>query len=208
MKQTMKEVLMSMKGTNVMKPLMPRQFVFRTLLARAVPLCALAAAMLVGAALTACSVTDSARRPSLDANAQWALLPIVNHTETPQAGLRAEAITESLLVARGRNVMRYPAPLQSETLFEPSDRKAVDQALAWAKKTNARYALTGAVEEWRYKVGVDGEPAVGVTLTIVDVASGATLWSGTGGRTGWSREALSAVAHKLIRQLLSEALQP
>lgn len=158
--------------------------------------------------ITACSVMDSARKPDLVPGAAWALLPILNHTETPQAGLRAEALTESLMVAHGLSVARYPAQMQTETLFEPTDRKSVDQALGWAKKQNARYAVTGAVDEWRYKVGVDGEPAVGVTLTIIDVQTGRTLWSGAGGRTGWSREALSAVAQKLIRQLLREALLP
>ena len=69
-----------------------------------------------------------------------------------------------------------------------------------------RYALLGAVDEWRYKVGVDGEPAAGVTLRIIDVASGDTLWTGAGGKSGWSREALSAVAQKLIRDLLSTGL--
>lgn len=170
---------------------------------RAAVLSSLMATLVVG-----CGVLDSARRPELVPDAAWALLPILNHTETPQAGLRAEAITESLMVTNGLAVTRYPAQMQTETLFEPTDRKSVDQALGWAKKQNARYAVTGAVDEWRYKVGVDGEPAVGVTLTIIDVQTGRTLWSGAGGRTGWSREALSAVAQKLIRQLLRQALLP
>ena len=55
-------------------------------------------------------------------------------------------------------------------------------------------------------MGVDGEPAAGVTLQIIDVASGDILWSGTGGKSGWSREALSAVAQKLIRDLLQSGL--
>ena len=80
------------------------------------------------------------------------------------------------------------------------------EALDWARERQARYALTGTVDEWRYKVGVDGEPAAGVTLQIIDVASGETLWSGAGGKSGWSREALSAVAQKLIRDLLQSGL--
>ena len=52
----------------------------------------------------------------------------------------------------------------------------------------------------------DGEPAVGLTLQIIDVASGDTLWSGTGGKSGWSREALAAVAQQLIRDLLQAGL--
>ena len=53
---------------------------------------------------------------------------------------------------------------------------------------------------------MDGEPAAGVTLQILDVATGDTLWSGSGGQSGWSREALSAVAQKLIRKLLQSGL--
>jgi hypothetical protein len=73
----------------------------------------------------------------------------------------------------------------------------------WARGAGVRYALTGSVDEWRYKVGVDGEPAAGVTLQLVDVASGDVLWAAAGGATGWSREALSAVAQKLMRRLLA-----
>lgn len=59
------------------------------------------------------------------------------------------------------------------------------------------------MSEWRYKVGVDGEPAVGITLQVIDVPSGNVIWSATGSRTGWSRDAVSAVAQKLLRELLS-----
>ena len=82
----------------------------------------------------------------------------------------------------------------------------MQDALAWAREQKLRYALAGSVEEWRYKVGVDGEPAAGITLHILDVASGDILWSGSGGQSGWSREALSAVAHKLMRKLLESGL--
>jgi len=138
----------------------------------------------------------------LDTNAQWALLPIVNHTQTPQAGLRAEAILESLVRSRGVSKLRkYPSALNSESLFEPVERSAVDEALKWARGEQAVYALTGTVDEWRYKVGVDGEPAVGITLQLIELPSGNVLWSATGSKTGWSREALSAVAQKLISRL-------
>jgi hypothetical protein len=136
-------------------------------------------------ALAACSTVSVPRAPTLDSSASWALLPMVNHTETPQAGLRAEAILESLLRNGGITTLRrYPSSIGGDALFEPSERKGVDQAL-----------------EWRYKVGVDGEPAVGFTLQVLDVPTGRVLWSAAGGRTGWSREALSAVAHQLLTRL-------
>lgn len=164
----------------------------------------LAAAAVIAAGLAACSTTDIGRAPALPADAQWGLLPFANHTETPQAGLRAEAIAETILRARGvSNLRRYPASLNNETLFEPMDRKQLDAALEWARSENLGYALTGTVDEWRYKVGIDGEPAVGLTLQLIEVSTGKVVWAAAGGKSGWSREALSAVAQKLSRSLLS-----
>lgn len=153
--------------------------------------------------LGACSTVQVGRAPTIEAGARWAILPFVNQTETPQAGLRAESITENLLRAEGvARLAKYPAALNNETLFEPADRKQFDAALAWARAERIRYAMTGTVAEWRYKVGVDGEPAAGVTLQLIDVASGEVIWAASGGRTGWSRESLSGVAQKLIGRLL------
>lgn len=160
-----------------------------------------------GLLLGACSTVDRSAAPAIDRQAQWVVLPFANHTETPLAGQRAESIAEAILHSNGINkIKRYPGNLQQEALFDAGERKQQDEALAWARQQGARYALTGAVDEWRYKVGVDGEPAAGVALQILDVQSGDTLWSGSGGKSGWSREALSAVAQQLIRSLLSAGL--
>jgi TolB-like protein len=159
------------------------------------------------ALLTACSTIRVGTAPSLERGAKWAILPFVNQTETPQAGLRAESIAENLLRADGiSNLKRYPAALNTETLFEPMDRKQFDAALQWARGENIKYALAGSVDEWRYKVGVDGEPAAGVALQLIDVQSGDVLWAATGGSTGWSRESLSGVAQKLVAKLLQPVL--
>jgi hypothetical protein len=161
------------------------------------------AALLAGA--SGCTVIDRVRTAQPDLAARWALLPIANHTETPQAGLRAEAIAETVLRTIGvRDLERYPASLNAETLLEPAERKQTEAGLAWARGREARYAVTGAVEEWRYKVGVDGEPAVGLTLSVIDLRSGAVVYSASGGKSGWSRESLAAVAQKLLRELLAD----
>ncbi len=162
---------------------------------------------LAAAMLAACSVIDRQPDPApLDASARWAMLPIANHTDTPQAGLRAESITEGVLRARGvKNVVRYPAAMGADALLEPAERKLQDDARKWAREQGARYGVYGAVDEWRYKVGIDGEPAVGLAITIVDLQSGQVMFSAVGGKSGWSREALSAVAQKLVRDLLASA---
>jgi polysaccharide biosynthesis protein PelC len=164
-----------------------------------------ALAIVLALALAACSTVDRVRVSQPEAGARWALLPIANHTETPQAGLRSEAIVETVLRSLGvRDIERYPPQLSTELLLEPAERKLTEQAFAWARARGARYAVTGSVEEWRYKSGVDGEPAVGLALAVTDLASGTVIYSASGGSTGWSREALSAVAQKLVRELLAD----
>jgi hypothetical protein len=164
--------------------------------------------LLIVLALSSCVVLDRESSTNLlDRNAKWVLLPIVNHTDVPQAGLRAETISEVLLRTRGiSNLRRYPATLNQDSLFEPAERKAVNDAMVWVHEQGARYAVTGAVEEWHYKVGLDGEPAVGMTLQIIDLKEGdRVVWSAAGSKTGWSRDILSAVAQKLIKEMLSDA---
>lgn len=158
--------------------------------------------------LAGCAVTDVGRAPPMAAGDTVVVLPIVNYTETPQAGLRAEAIAESLLKTAGiAGLKRYPPSLNPETLFEPAEREAVGKALDWARGERVRYALTGGVQEWRYKVGVDGEPVVGISLQLIEVSSGQVVWAATGSDAGWSRESLSGVAQKLLRRLLAPLTQ-
>lgn len=157
--------------------------------------------------LAACSTLDTAPRVQVDRNAEWALIPFVNATETPLAGLRAEAVVAGLAQSLGIGKMQsYPQKLRDDSLFEGGQGRTQDQAMAWARERGARYALTGTVQEWRYKVGVDGEPAVGLTLQLTDLSSGEVVWSGAGARSGWSRDSLAAVAQKLTRQMLEAGI--
>jgi hypothetical protein len=87
-----------------------------------------------------------------------------------------------------------------------ADRRNQEQALNAVKSTGAKYAVAASVDEWRYKVGLDGEPAAGVTLNIIDLSTDQVVWSGTAAKTGWSREAVSATAQKTVDQLLKNAL--
>jgi len=157
------------------------------------------------AVLTACSTTIESVTPvpALDARASWALLPLANHTDTPQAGLSAEDLVEHQLRARGvSSVLRYPAALSRDSLFEPTERKVAEEAQQWARQQGVRYAVLGGVQEWRYKVGIDGEPAVGLTIAVLDLTNNQVVWSASSAKSGWSREALAAVGQTLVTQML------
>ena len=96
-----------------------------------------------------------------------------NHTQTPDAGKRAASFATGVLRAQGYRVA-----------------------------ANARYVLRGEVNEWRYKVGVDGEPAVSVTLRLVDKATHRVRWSAVASGNGWSDASLGTTAQRLFEETL------
>ena len=162
---------------------------------------ALAASMLV---LGACSSIRQTSAPTLAAHDAIAVAPIANFTETPAAGGSAAAIAANVLRANGLTDVRIvPADGTTNAMFDTAERDTGERGLAWARDQHVRYVLSGAVEEWRYKVGVDGEPVAGVTFELIDVDSGQVVWSAAGTRSGWSRSSLSGVATSLIGGLLS-----
>ncbi|MGA8008104.1 MAG: penicillin-binding protein activator LpoB [Thiomonas sp.] len=153
--------------------------------------------------LAGCAVTAlPGQSLTVPADGKFAVLPLSNATDVPLVERRAQAITVSLLQQKGmRDVVVYPQksgdnPLEAEPAVSSS------QALAWAKEQGARYALSGTVTEWRYKTGVDSEPAVGITLLVTDVPTGQVVWSASGGRSGWGYQALAAVGQSQIEALL------
>jgi TolB-like protein len=156
--------------------------------------------------LGGCAVMDRVDTVRVPADARWAVLPFENGTTTPLAGTRAQAVAQALLATLGvRDIARAPAA--RDTLFDPAPAADLDTALAWARESGVRYLLTGTVSEWHYKVGVDGEPVVGLAVHIIDTDSGQTVWSGVGARAGWGRTPLAGEAQTLLKSLLEPVLR-
>lgn len=151
------------------------------------------------------TLKQTERSKTVPANQEWALIPFINNTETPYAAERAEAITQALLYAGGvQKVTMAQVELKEDELLPDRGNRRYRQGLDWAVKQGIRYAVTGTVTEWRYKVGLDGEPVAGMTLLLMELPEGKVLWSGSAGRSGWSRDAVSAVAQQLLQSLVDK----
>ena len=162
----------------------------------------LTAAMLI-AGLSGCQTTGTtSQAPAILPDDSIVMLPFLNRSETPLAGERAEAIALSVLREKGVSQLQVYQP-QPEPNGLPvlDDMKRLSDATEQAIERGMRYAIAGSVEEWRYKAGLDGEPAVGLSMRLVDLSSGEILWSGSAARSGWSRESLSGTAHKVLEEL-------
>lgn len=164
----------------------------------------------VGLALTlalilvaGCTTFTGKTGDALPRDARWALVPVVNYSQTPQAGERSEQILLSVLSQRGLRPTVYPITEQDETLLF-DDRERLAAALKWARSEGFDYVIGGSVEEWQYKSGLDGEPAVGISLRVLDPATGRVIWSNSGARAGWSRESLAGSAQKVLHELVED----
>jgi len=154
--------------------------------------------------LAACSVHDIPEGMAFDSQQRWAILPVLNYSEEPLAGERAEAMLGTLLQARGfKQLLHYPNMENDDAMPELNERRRLDRAIAWARSQKLKYGISGIISEWRYKSGLDAEPAVGMTLQIVDIVTGQVVWSASGARSGWGRESLSGNAQKVLRSLVA-----
>ena len=146
-----------------------------------------------------CATVSNIQTTELAKGAPMSVLPLRNNTETPMAGLRAGSIVEGVLRARGFNIVGS-VPQGKEEPSADNIAKLTDQA----RKAGARYVVSGDVNEWRYKTGIDGEPAVSLSISVVSLENGAVAWSGVGAKSGWGHESIGTLAQELVNGLINK----
>ncbi len=162
--------------------------------------------LLLVISISSCATQRGQAPVALDRSASWTVLPFRNLSQTPMSAERVESLVLSALRAKALPKVDLLAidPAAADALPLLDDGQRFADALATARATGYQYGVTGSVEEWRYKSGLDGEPAVGLSIRVVDVASGDTLWSNSAARSGWSRESLTGNGQKVINRLLAQ----
>lgn len=128
--------------------------------------------------------------------ATYAVIPFENYTETPLAGYRIASIAEGVLKSKGIKVIR----IWKYSYKEPSEEEL--KSLFEKAKEKADYIISGTVNEFRYKTGIDGEPAVSITLYVYEAKTGVQVFTGTASASGWAHESLGTLAQKLLNKLI------
>ena len=153
--------------------------------------------------LSGCKSLTSTPAVTVDSGQAWAMLPIENLSTTPLAGQKAASLVETRLRGRGVvNLQSYSEPQPASLAALLDGGLQAREASQWARAAGFRYAVTGVVSEWHYKSGSDKEPAVGLTLKVVDLPTGQVLWQAAGSRTGWGYSNLSRIGDKVVGDLI------
>lgn len=160
-------------------------------------------ALLAAAATAGCTTLSHKSDTPLSVKGPWGISRLLNNTETPYASERATAILWTLLRSRGIEAVEVRGQeKQSDRIAEPRDSYSESDLIEKGRQANLRYLVTGTVTEWRYKVGLDGEPVAGITLQVIDLQSGKRVWSGSAAKSGWGRESLSGVGQQVLSALI------
>lgn len=122
-----------------------------------------------------------------------ALFRLENFTDTPRAGMRAANILEGLLKAKGYRVISHVN--EKKYSFKKAAKKA--------EMDEAKYFIFGGVSEWRYKTGIDGEPAVSVQVSLYKTKNKKLVWSGTGSDNDWGNASIGTTAQDLFEEMLA-----
>ena len=141
-------------------------------------------------------VSSSRSISTIDRSKKMTIYAMSNYTDTPRAGMRAANIAEGILLANGYRV---------ESRIDSDSRKlTLDEKISDARQRGSRYIFVGGVSEWRYKTGIDGEPAISLQFKIIDIESKIVKWSATASDSSWGNDSIGTVAQELISNMIKE----
>jgi len=120
------------------------------------------------------------------------LFRLNNYTDTPRAGMRVSNILQGMLITRGYKINSH---IKGKKLSIKKARKI-------AKEDGSKYFIYGGVSEWRYKTGIDGEPAVSFQVSLYKTKNAKLVWSATGADSDWGNSSVGTTAQELLEDMM------
>jgi hypothetical protein len=155
-------------------------------------------------ALTGCthSQYQGGTRKVNESQVRICLPPYFNATDDDHAARALTEITASALMNKGIPLVQTEPALAK--IRQDNAAGADGLFLEAAKSLGATHLLIGTVHEYRYKTDLDGDPAVGITLRLVDAKEGNTLWQGSSAKVGVCFASLSSAAQYAVKRLVNQ----
>lgn len=128
----------------------------------------------------------------------FAVVPFENNTETPLAGLRVASIAEGVASSKGYNLIKETIPYEQKDYT----KEDIENLISKLRDKGVDYVITGSVNEYRYKAGIDGEPAVSITLKIYSVKKGQYIYVAVASKSGWYFQSVSTLAQNVLNRII------
>jgi len=155
------------------------------------------------AALGGCvsRVDSGPRNPSLALSQTVLVAPFRNATDDDHAGQAFADLIGTELAGRGLDVvMLPPKPVNDLGDAPPYTNQDLAQE---ARKHGASGIVRGTAIEFRYKTDLDGDPAAGVYVEILDPPAKNSVWHASASHTGLIYSSLAGTAQKVSRDVVA-----
>lgn len=146
-------------------------------------------------------VDSGPAHPQLTLSGRVIVAPFRNATDDDHAGQAFADLIGTALAVRGLDVVMLP-PKPVNDLGDAPPYTNEDLAEA-ARKDNASGIVRGTAIEFRYKTDLDGDPAAGVYVEILDPGAKNSVWHATSSRTGLIYSSLAQTAQKASRDVVA-----
>lgn len=167
--------------------------------------CAVAVMAFAGLLLVSgCAQQTQSRTAELNVTAVGpiAVVPFENSTANSQAGAILAELFQNELRGTGRAVVVSQDSVNQKLAALAGQTKPTEEL---GKLLGASALVVGRVTEYTYKTGLGEDPAVGVSVRLVDAKDGRVLWSGARSGTGhasWvKQDSLSRLAQETCGRL-------
>ena len=154
--------------------------------------------------LPACNtvVHDGGKSQVTEEKFRMVMPPFLNATDNEHAGQALTQLTGSTLLEYG--IALYQT---EEILSKTADETAPKPEMRYlqiAQDNKAAYLLIGTVHEYRYKSDLSANPVIGITLRVVNVSDGRSIWQGSSSKVGHAYSSLTSTAQQAVRDLVSK----
>lgn len=146
-------------------------------------------------------VDSGPAKPSLTLSGRVIVAPFRNATDDDHAGQAFADLIGTALAARGLDVVMLPTKPVNDLGDAPAYTNE-DLAEA-ARKNQASGIVRGTAIEFRYKTDLDGDPAAGVYVEILDPSAKNSVWHATASRTGLIYSSLAQTAQKASHDIVA-----
>lgn len=127
--------------------------------------------------------------------------PFFNATGDEHAGRALTELTATAILRKGILLAQTEAALAQSRQENAAGSDGL--YVETARSLEATHLLIGTVHEYRYKTDLDGNPAVGLTMRLVDATDGRTLWQDSESRVGLMFASLSSVSQRAVQSLVN-----
>jgi len=121
--------------------------------------------------------------------------PFANLTQTPMAGYRVAGILEGVLKAKGYHI-------HGSLWNLPQKDYSLEEIKKLLQNSKANYIITGYVNEFRYKTGIDGEPAVSFTIKIFSKKDNKYIYTSTYSAVGDTYNSLGVLIQNGFKKII------